>query len=126
MGLWVHKYTSAISGDKASLTITGETTAESLSRIQLDPGDYAYMDADEIHTIYVPKDEEAAWLVFEGKEDANYKPLVYSNHDLSNFNFDALYKKPTKDELRHLLWAIGFHPALSTPKPHPSPCNPTF
>ena len=36
-------------------------------------------DAWSMHSIYVDKDESAAWLVIEGAEDPNYEPLCWTN-----------------------------------------------
>lgn len=44
--------------------------------------DSVSMRASVLHSIYVPRNTTAAWVVIEGKEDSNYKPFTYSNDDL--------------------------------------------
>lgn len=60
------------------------------------------MPAKEVHTIYVPRGEEAAWYVFEGAEDDLYTPLTWSNADLEKFNFTPLYQPMTVERYRAL------------------------
>lgn len=45
----------------------------------MSPGDTAYMPADMLHTVYVPRGEAAAWFVYEGKEDKNYDSVTLSD-----------------------------------------------
>lgn len=61
------------------------------------------MKAHEIHTVAVAYKEIAAWLVVEGKEDANYNPFAYSNSRLDKQSFDGLYIKPTRGKIEFLL-----------------------
>lgn len=55
---------------------------------------YVFMDSTEFHTIYVEKGKMAAWLVIEGKEDPDYRPVTISNnHNLERSNFRGFYGK---------------------------------
>lgn len=62
-------------------------------------GEETHMIAADIHTVFVRKGMSAVWVVYEGKEDRNYKSLSYTNTDLSNFNTDNLYQKMDGDYL---------------------------
>lgn len=64
------------------------------------------MQAKEVHTIYVPRGEEAAWYVFEGDEDPIYTPLTWSNADLEKFDFAPLYQPMTVERYRALEYQL--------------------
>lgn len=56
-----------------------------------------HMDHADIHTVYVPKGQSAAWLVHEGPSHGREKPRrCYSNNDLTKFKFEDHYK-PLED-----------------------------
>lgn len=55
------------------------------------------LNARDLHTVFVPKHERAAWLILEGERDAAYDPTCYSNDDLTKFDFSALYKPMTPE-----------------------------
>lgn len=62
--------------------------------------------AKDMHTIYVPKGESAAWVVCEGKEDPSYakSPFVWSNdRDLEHFDWSGLYQPMTADYVQQTL-----------------------
>lgn len=101
--LWRYRYESAITTGKPSFVQDREITAETLSDATIKPGHLEYMTASDLHTIYVPQDELAAWFVFEGREDASYDPATYSNADLEAFDFSNLYKKPSHLDVVSLL-----------------------
>lgn len=65
-------YVSAITtGGPGSLTPTGKRAWGVRTAIER-LADNPVMRADEMHTIYVPISERAAWLVIEGREDPDY------------------------------------------------------
>jgi hypothetical protein len=66
-------------------------------------GNSVYMAAKDLHTVIVPKGEVAAWLVYEGEEDPNYKPYCWSNADLNNLDTTGMYQRPTKEDIFRLL-----------------------
>lgn len=71
------------------------------------PGDVVAMFAKDLHTIVVREKQEAAWMVYEGQEDPDYRPICYSNTDLTVADFSDLYRKPTRNELIHILKRVG-------------------
>ncbi len=101
-----YKFISQIKTGKGSFERVGS------KRIGFTRNDYLYNDcgmalaAKEIHTVVVPKDEWAAWVVFEGKEDKNYDSTCYSFSDLTKVNFSKLYQKMSKSKLNTLLKGI--------------------
>jgi hypothetical protein len=65
------------------------------------------LHADLLHTIYVPYGKPAAWLVFEGGENKNYNPIVYSNAMLEDFDFSGLDQPMTEEEVKYALRSVG-------------------
>lgn len=50
------------------------------------------LKAWDIHSIYVPQSHQAAWVVFESKENPWYEPITYSNNPrLAEEKFGGLY-----------------------------------
>lgn len=100
------RYSSAINDGKGGLEQTGKTF--SLSRVQQNwlypTGDK--MRADELHTIYVPKGESAAWLVFEGTEDPHYRKVCYTRNPI--FNSDGMYEDMPLVEVERMLRDAAF------------------
>lgn len=66
------------------------------------------MRASDIHTVYVPKLMQSAWIVTEGAEDQNYKPYCWSVEDLEIAEFANLYKPMSVDYLQTLLNNMGW------------------
>lgn len=64
-----------------------------------EPFEEIHLKAHELHTIYLPRGEEAAWYVFEGQEDSNYRPICWSNDDLQDLDFSMLYQPMTMNQL---------------------------
>lgn len=56
------------------------------------------MEAADLHTIYVPRGEYAAWTVHEHALTPSYDEVLYSDDDLSAFDFAGMYEPMTKDE----------------------------
>lgn len=68
----------------------------------------AFMEADDIHTVAAQNGESAAWFVFEGLEDSEYKPITYSNDpELHKSNYDSLYLPMTVTECEQKLKLAG-------------------
>jgi hypothetical protein len=65
------------------------------------------MRASEIHTVRVPRKEIAAWLVYEGREDPNYKPITWSRTDLEHFDWTGMYRRMRELEAVALLSSVG-------------------
>ena len=66
-----------------------------------------FMKADKLHSIYVPKGETAAWLVWEGEKVAVPSTTVYSNADLLEFDFSVMDRPMESGRLREDLEIIG-------------------
>ena len=63
-----------------------------------------FMPATEMHTVHVPKGETAAWYIFSGKENPNYRGVLYSNRrclDLTDFS--DMYEPMSEKWLEKLL-----------------------
>lgn len=89
-----HKWTyrSEITQGNGGFVKDGEDTAWFvLERYALKPRAPWFMHAKDIHSFYVPREDEAAWMVREFKEDETYDSFVWSNADLTKFNTTGLY-----------------------------------
>jgi hypothetical protein len=115
-------YQSAIKEGKARFNHLGVTVLKNVEYEFLGEGSSSFMSANVVHTVGVGEGEEAAWLVYEGKEDVNYQPYAYSNTDLSKENFDGLYQKPTKAEVLEILKEVDL---LSNIVLNPEECDAT-
>jgi hypothetical protein len=83
---------------------TGEITLALAGHIIDRP---TFMPAEQLHTIYVPRNQSAAWYVWEGKEKAKHNDIVYSNAQLENFDFSKLDLPMTEDRLQDDLALIN-------------------
>lgn len=62
-----------------------------------------FLEADTLHTISVPVNTSASWLIIEGDDacdDMDY--LSYSASDLSNWSSAGLYQEPTSQKVEEL------------------------
>lgn len=66
-----------------------------------------FMAAESLHTVYVPRYKAAAWWVIEGKENPSHDSVVWSNADLSAFEFSNLNLPMIEERLREDLALIG-------------------
>lgn len=82
-------YRSHLLTGSGGFTATGETRKFRVGAYRLTTDE---MPATAMHTIYVPRGERATWLVEEGDLSSEYDEMLYSNDDLTTFNFDGLYK----------------------------------
>lgn len=65
------------------------------------------MPAAQLHSIYVPKGETAAWFVYEHAEDKAYQPVCFSNDDLQLMDFSELYQPMSIKRAEEILPLIG-------------------
>ena len=100
-------FSSAIRGGGAG----GFVHYSSVSHIAVDEPEqltHTVMAADDMHTVWVPRHERAAWIVEEGREIGPDRPC-YSNADLSAWPPSGLYTPMSQekcDELLSLVWGI--------------------
>lgn len=67
-----------------------------------------YLAAQALHSVYVPKNQTAAWFIFEGEPNTEYNPIVYSNNPLLTELDLSQYDQPmTSGRLREDLELIG-------------------
>lgn len=83
----------------------GEEKLHSLAHRQWFPGEYVYMPARTIHSVYVPKDEVCAWFVYEGREDPNYQSVCWSN--ATAISTEGLYQPMNWPFLRQIMAKVG-------------------
>lgn len=100
-------FDSKLIGNGSGFHEIGYDNLRTVSNRILSKGEYESMPADNIHTVWVPRGTYAAWLVYEGKEDANYIPFSWSNHSLDKLGFDGLYQKTEKSDVKELLKIAG-------------------
>lgn len=88
---------------------------ENLSLIHKKPyskGESFSMVACELHTVFIEQGKKCVWLVEEKIPSCDYFPVNYSNHDLSNWTPEGLYKE-VPDEVRNAF--IGEYISLLAP-----------
>lgn len=100
--LLAFEYKSAILNDAGSFVRKPEEDCYAISDLEKMTGPVV-MAAHLVHSVYVPFMQEAAWYVFEGKEDAGYRNVSWSNWDLSEFDFSRLYKPMPIERLKTIL-----------------------
>lgn len=101
------KYHSKITEGETAFELMEDNYIHSASCRTIAEGDKVSMSANLPHTVGVPKGKLAAWFVYEGKEDPNYEPYCWSNHDVRNQDFSELYQKPIKKQVLDLLTSVG-------------------
>ena len=99
----VFHYDSALNGGSGKFINRGGDCLNSESTQFVRAGEFVHLDASDIHTVAVDRGEMAAWLVFEGKEDADYLPRPYSNADLEQHDPTGLYVPMSEGDIRNLL-----------------------
>lgn len=73
-----------------------EPLAEFRSRL-LSFGSDQYLEADEMHTVTVPRGERAAWLVIEGEATEDPSSICYTNNPV--WNPQGLYQNASRLEV---------------------------
>lgn len=82
-------YRSHLLTGNGGFTATGKTVKMHMESYELTVDE---MPAALMHTVYVPKGEKATWLVEEGDLSSEYDEMLYSNADLTTFDFSDFYK----------------------------------
>ena len=83
----------------------------SISDITLTAGSFLSMTSKDMHTIYVDRNQTAAWFVYNGQPDPDYVPLLWSNAELHKIDNDQLYLPMSDNELVSLLAIAKLLPA---------------
>ena len=99
----IWQYDSKLRNGKGSFEEKGYAHLYCSSYKKMNDGEKIQMNAYELHTMFVPEKELAAWIVEEGVEDKDYQPICYSNEDLQNFNSEGMYGKMDEAYLDELL-----------------------
>lgn len=99
--LQAYQYESEITGTGGKFTRLGFSRGFNLQKTLI--GKPIAMKAREIHTIYVPQGEGAAWYVCEGAENPNYRSITYSNANLEAETFEGMYQPMTADDVREIV-----------------------
>lgn len=77
-----YEYQSQITKDELSFKKIEDTHLNHFDVVNLKPNDCISLKANLMHTVAADQFEQCAWLVFEGKEDKDYKSYCYSNANL--------------------------------------------
>lgn len=102
-----YEYGSRLLGAKAGFRLLGHDTFTGQGHALISPGDCVAMRAQDIHTVYVDEGCVAAWLVFEGAEDPEYRPVTWSNDDLTTWSAGGLYEPMTEEQAERCLAMAG-------------------
>ena len=97
-GLYACKYGSKIVDGVASLEIASVMMHRPVGLKATLLRHPIEMSAKKLHTIAVPRNSPAAWIVKEGDIDPNYSPICYTN----NLEFDAtdMYRPMDERQIR--------------------------
>lgn len=102
-----YKYQSKITQGESSFELVDKQEQLFTSSYKwLKPNQSVFMPANKIHTIGLIKRQIAAWLVYEGKEDKNYMPYLWTNLNPED-GMDGLYLKPNEEDIINLLAIAG-------------------
>jgi len=114
--LKTYKYTSSILNGKknAKFVAVGQENIKIKTVENINKGTAVHMNANELHTVYVEKGQEAAWLILEGIEDENYDSLCYSDDDLTKFQFEEYYKPIDVTKVAQILSKVRLLPEVNT------------
>ena len=97
-------YQSAITKGEMGFKFLGDTHLVTTSEKVIDAGEYAYMPANELHTVTCVPNAVSAWFVYEGKENPLYSSICYSNSNLASMKTDErLYQKMQESDIYRLL-----------------------
>lgn len=99
-----YRYQSAITHGEGKVEPTGRRAFMELVNHSKAPFDAVSLQAYQLHTIFVPVNTDAAWLVIEGEEDPAYEPLFWSNAD--QISFDGLYEPMAREQVAKLLGTV--------------------
>lgn len=84
-------YESVILNGKGGFKKTGVKNLTKVSEISYQVGESFYMEACEMHTVIVPENTQAAWLVEEELPTCEYLPVSYSDRNLEQWDQTDLY-----------------------------------
>lgn len=59
--------------------------------LEVSSGESIFLSAQEMHTVWVQRWEEVAWMVLEGKENQHHDDKCYSNSSLESWSPEWLY-----------------------------------
>lgn len=97
------EYQSKITKGELLFKEIGEQDFIGTSAYTLKPGGVAQMKASDIHTVACSSEYLSAWLVYEGKEDPDYKSYCWSNCDPNLIDTSNLYQPCHELEIIGLL-----------------------
>lgn len=102
-----YKYQSKIKDGELQFKELGEVHLNTTAYRWVSVGEAVHMPADQIHTVATELGCDAAWLVYEGKEDAEYDSLCYSNSNPNLVDTTFLYVKPNKEQVLAVLKRVN-------------------
>lgn len=96
-------HSAIINNDDVHFEQVDETKLLNVGIRNMYKSDTKFMPATSMHTVYVPRFSRAAWFIYEGKEDPNYKPYCYSNCNPNMTISNELYKPATEFDVRTIV-----------------------
>lgn len=103
-------YQSKIKSDDILFKSIGKGYLKTKELNYIHEGESRFMEAGQIHTVACDMDTMNAWFVYEGKEDANYQSVCWSNSNPNATDFSDLYIKPSKEQIAELLKTLSLIP----------------
>lgn len=96
-------YSSPITGKAGYFVKQGVSSLKLLERKVVKIGNSISLSSKQLHTVYLEKGKQAAWLVEESDENPFYKAECYSNAKLELFSFDGMYRPMTSETLEEIV-----------------------
>lgn len=97
------QYQSAITHGKIGFEKIGSRQLATKEFRKMHAGEAVYMDAEQIHTVYVPSLTWGAWFALEGRENPAHDNHCWSMSALDKEDFSGFYKPMAETELERLL-----------------------
>jgi hypothetical protein len=105
--LYPYRYSSPIGTGHGSFDAAPDTPLNLVTLMVSPLFAPLFLPANEAHTVFVPKGEAAAWLVWEGDESGAEESLVYSDAFLEDFDFSSINLPMTPERLAEDLAIIN-------------------
>jgi hypothetical protein len=110
----LYEYRSKLRGEEPGFSRVYLRPRSSTNQTTLKAGESIRMRASVWHTVAVSSRAGAAWIVYEGAEDPDYKPLTLSDADLATMDFSGMYQPMTESQVECVIknvldgWAGGY------------------
>lgn len=104
IGIAKYRYKSALREGEMQFQRCGQGLLKTVSFLPLDRA--VHLEAREIHTMYAPSNEWAAWVVIEGREDEHYNSDCFSFTDPNQQDMAGFYRPMDRESMERLMMEL--------------------